>query len=225
MFKYDNLNIADSSEVFGKRQFTKEDFNLFGTAEIYDYYTIKHEETLKEIKELRMKLRGCKITLSRTMKLNSKGSGNYTSMIASLNDRIDKYERKVNKLEKKVVDKKTFIAIIKTYNVLILEELMKGKTYIIGYRLGALRVICRKHNPNKKRVNYNLTKKIGKPVYYTDKYYLDFNWIKLFTKVLNNSVYSFTASYSDTHKNCAKDMLKKEMNKGEQEYYKFQMMS
>jgi hypothetical protein len=130
-------------------------------------------------------------------------------------------DRKVLTMQKEVVDYSTYLAVIKEFNSAVLEELAKGKTFVIGFRLGTLRIIKKKHNPNKKRVNYNETKKAGKPIYYTDKYYLMFNWGKARCNIPNKLAYRFDPSYSDTHKNGARDRLVELMQNDE--FYKFDL--
>lgn len=211
---FDNLHIHEHENIEDYGVFKEEDFITYGTVELYEHYIKGKESFLEQLRLLKIETRNLKIKRAKQLK---KGLST-----VKIDEKIRTAEKKIANKENKVVNKSKYLDILRDFNTSMLNELMTGKVFIIGHRLGVLRVICRKHNPNKKRINYHATKQLNTPVYYTDKYYLDFNWMKKFCTANNKTVYRFTASYSDTHKNCAKDILKAEMKK--QEFYKFKML-
>lgn len=184
---------------------------IFDSRDIYNYYLVEKGLSLERKKDINNKIKSSKAVLARkTTKPEKK---------KELKLLISKLERELNKYS---IDYTIFLSILKDFNDEVLDEVCKGKTFVLGFRLGWFRIIKRKHNLNKKRINYNETKKQGKTILYTDKYYLDFNWVKRKCYVLNSKAYRFTGSYSDTHKNGSKDRLRKLMK--DNEFYKFDLL-
>ena len=114
-------------------------------------------------------------------------------------------------MSKSPVDYSTFKKILIEFNTEIMNTLLKGKTFNMGYKLSTLSIWRRKRDPRTPRVNWGESLKIKRDliekgiepynsttgkgekwiVYFTDGQYFRFRWYKDKCRVKNKTVYKF----------------------------------
>lgn len=89
-------------------------------------------------------------------------------------------------------------AVLERFNDLLAEELLDGKVFNMGQRLGTLRIKKIQRSPNARTIDWNETKKMWSEqgykegfVYWTDKTYYRWAWDKCKALVKNKSAYRF----------------------------------
>lgn len=93
------------------------------------------------------------------------------------------YTNKVNKLNQKPVDYKTFTAILKDFNLKLRDRVLSNETVKLPYGLGYLTIVKfeNKFNEDKKhkwKVDFKKTKELGYKVYYGSEYGYRWRWIR-----------------------------------------------
>ena len=110
------------------------------------------------------------------------------------------------------IDKKIFKDICETFNIKIIDSLLDGKNFNMGSNLSTLSITKVERDPRSPRVDwgesnkykeellkegkelYNSKTEVGEKwhIYYTDKFYFKYYWIKGKCRIPNKSVYRFT---------------------------------
>lgn len=111
----------------------------------------------------------------------------------TLNELFEGYESNLKK--------SALVEICKDFNKLVINAMIyEGFIFSLPYQLGTLSIRKNKTNPNRKRLNFNLTKKYNKKIYHdnrhSDGFYGKFHWSKngLKSKFKYKSYYSFRPS-------------------------------
>ena len=109
------------------------------------------------------------------------------------------------------VDKETFKNICNQFNIMIMDYILEGKEFNMGYNLSTLSIVRRERDPRTPRINWGESNKYKKElveqgkklysadtdsgekwhIYYTDSEYCRYYWNKSGCKVQNKSVYKF----------------------------------
>lgn len=127
--------------------------------------------------------------------------------VASYKTLTGAYERYLTGVEKGTkydIDKKTYKDICIAFNKKIIDYLiMEAGEFHLPCRLGALRIKKRKMslNPNKKRIDWGLTQKMNKIIYFVNNhsngFYMRYWWLKEIVKVTNSQYYYFIPSWGN----------------------------
>ena len=133
---------------------------------------------------------------------------------------------------------KKYKEILQEFNIMIMEALVAGAEFNMGYNLSNLSIIRANVNPNTARIDWNTSmkfkeellkkgtalfdKETGKGekwfIYHTSKQYFKFYWSKMFCRVKNSSVYRFDATRG---KKGNKQKLKDLINNDDLAYLRF----
>tara|TARA_R110000744_G_scaffold336625_2_gene441907 strand:+ start:586 stop:1062 length:477 start_codon:yes stop_codon:yes gene_type:complete len=112
------------------------------------------------------------------------------------------------------IEKSVFMDICNTFNTLIFEYILDGKSFNMGSNLSTLEVRKVERDPRNPAIDWGESNKYkqelldeGTPIfnketgegvkwhiYFTDEYYCKFHWRKIKCKVKNKSVYRFDAT-------------------------------
>ena len=112
------------------------------------------------------------------------------------------------------VSKETFVDICSEFNIMIIDYILDGKEFNMGYNLSTLSIVRMERDPRSPAIDWGesnkykaelikqgkelYSKETGQGVkwqlYYTDKEYLKYYWRKGKCKVKNKSVYRFDAT-------------------------------
>jgi|TARA_R100000084_G_C4647501_1_gene147638 hypothetical protein len=112
------------------------------------------------------------------------------------------------------VDKETFKNICNQFNIMIMDYILEGKEFNMGYNLSTLSIVRRERDPRTPRINWGESNKYKKElveqgkklysadtdsgekwhIYHTDGFYCKFYWRKGKCSVPNKSVYRFDAT-------------------------------
>lgn len=112
------------------------------------------------------------------------------------------------------VSKETFVDICGEFNIMIIDYILDGKEFNMGYNLSTLSIVRMERDPRSPAIDWGesnkykaelikqgeelYSKETGQGVkwqlYYTDKEYLKYYWRKGKCKVKNKSVYRFDAT-------------------------------
>jgi hypothetical protein len=123
------------------------------------------------------------------------------------------YEQYKNDV-KDPVDKTTFKNICGDFNIFIIDYILEGKEFNMGYNLSTLSIVRMERDPRSPRVDWAESNKYKQElkdsgeklydketgegtkwqIYFTDEYYYKYYWRKGKCKVPNKSVYRFDAT-------------------------------
>lgn len=112
------------------------------------------------------------------------------------------------------VSKETFVDICSEFNIMIIDYILDGKEFNMGYNLSTLSIVRMERDPRSPAIDWGesnkykaelikqgeelYSKETGQGIkwqlYYTDKEYLKYYWRKGKCKVKNKSVYRFDAT-------------------------------
>ena len=112
------------------------------------------------------------------------------------------------------VSKETFVDICGEFNIMIIDYILDGKEFNMGYNLSTLSIVRMERDPRSPAIDWGESNKykaeliekgeelynketdqgIKWQLYYTDKEYLKYYWRKGKCKVKNKSVYRFDAT-------------------------------
>ena len=112
------------------------------------------------------------------------------------------------------VDKETFKNICNQFNIMIMDYILEGKEFNMGYNLSTLSIVRKERDPRTPRINWGESNKYKKElasqgkelyskhtdsgekwhIYHTDEFYCKFYWRKGKCSVPNKSVYRFDAT-------------------------------
>jgi len=112
------------------------------------------------------------------------------------------------------IDAKTFRDICSDYNMIVMSNVLEGKTFNMGYNLSSIYIVRVRRDPRTPRIDWgesnkyrdelikkglplydNITEKGRKwYIYYTDDFYCKYHWNKGKCKIPNKSVYRFDAT-------------------------------
>jgi hypothetical protein len=94
------------------------------------------------------------------------------------------------------VNKRQYINVVELFFKAARDEILEGKTFKLGQRLGSIRILKVKRTYRRPRINIVETLKlyrqgIKKNVYFTDEYWYRWYWNKKSCQVTNKTVYCF----------------------------------
>tara|TARA_R100001082_G_C4364302_1_gene161025 strand:- start:1398 stop:1877 length:480 start_codon:yes stop_codon:yes gene_type:complete len=112
------------------------------------------------------------------------------------------------------VDNTTFKDICSDFNIMIMDYILEGKEFNMGYNLSTLSIVRMERDPRAPRVDWSESNKYKQElkdsgeqlynketgegvkwqIYFTDDYYYKYYWRKGKCKVKNKSVYRFDAT-------------------------------
>lgn len=119
----------------------------------------------------------------------------------------------INKVDKPV-DAATFKNICGDFNILIMDHILEGKEFNMGYNISTLSIVRMKRDPRSPRVDWSESNRYKQElkdsgenlydkdtgegtkwqIYFTDEYYYKYYWRKGKCTVPNKSVYRFDAT-------------------------------
>ena len=119
----------------------------------------------------------------------------------------------INKVDKPV-DAATFKNICGDFNILIIDHILEGKEFNMGYNISTLSIVRMKRDPRSPRVDWSESNRYKQElkdsgenlydkdtgegtkwqIYFTDEYYYKYYWRKGKCTVPNKSVYRFDAT-------------------------------
>lgn len=155
-------------------------------------------------------------------------------MFKGINELYETYVRTVES----PVSKKKYKEIIEEFNDSIMDHLIAGGTFNMGFRLSELKVVRAKVNPRVARIDWKTSMELRKEleanniplydketgkgekwfVYHTTKQYVKFHWEKIHCRVKNSSVYRFNPTGGPKG---AKGKLKSVINNDDLAYLRF----
>lgn len=94
------------------------------------------------------------------------------------------------------VNKRQYTNVVELYYKYARDEILEGKTFKLGQKLGKIRIKKYRRTFNKPKLDIAETLKlyrqgIKKKVYYTDDYWYRWYWEKKSCQIANKTVYSF----------------------------------